>query len=250
LPPGLKAIRGWHLEQAHRYLSELGPLGERGTELARRAADRLADAGWTASARGDVSAGVTLRSRALALMPADASRRLQLLADLGDALLWSGRFDEADRALTEAIELADRAGDDRTRVRARLSQMRLRFQVDPAADYEQLEAEGLSAAALCESNGDDFGAARTWRVVYWTRWGLCQVERMRPAAERAHEFDRRAQDAHYPQDDLIGVLVSLVWGPTPASEALAQGAEILERVRGHRGAEVEELAPRMTFEPA
>ena len=236
-PAEYAEIVGWHLEQAHRYLSELGTLGERGSELARRAADRLAAAGWTASARGDVSAGVTLRSRALALMTANDPRRLKLLADLGDALLWRGRFDEADRALIEAIELADRAGDERTRVRARLSQLRLRFQIDPAADYEQLEAEGLDAAALCESHGDDFGAARAWRVVYWARWGMCQLERMQPAAERAYEYDRRARDEHYPQDDLIGVLVSLVWGPTPASEALARGEEILERVRGHRGAE-------------
>ena len=230
-------IVGWHLEQAHRYLSELGSTGERGDELARRAADRLAAAGWTASARGDVSAGVTLRSRALDLMPADAPRRPQILADLGDALLWRGRFDEADRALSEAIELADRAADERTRIRSRLSQLRLRFQIDPGADYEQLEAEALDAATLCESNGDDFGAARAWRVVYWARWGLCQLERMRPAAEAAFEHDRRARDQHYPQDDLIGVLVSLVWGPKPASEALAQGEEILEAVRGHRGAE-------------
>ena len=230
-------IVGWHLEQAHRYLSELGTLGERLNELAGRAADRLAAAGWTASARGDVSAGVTLRSRALTLMPADAPRRRQVLADLGDALLWRGRFDEADRALSEAIELADQAGDERTRIRSRLSQLRLRFQVDPAADYEQIEIEALDAATLCESNGDDFGAARAWRVVYWTRWGQCQLERMRPAAERAFEHDRRAKDQHYPQDDLIGVLVSLVWGPTPASEALAKGEEILEAVRGHRGAE-------------
>jgi class 3 adenylate cyclase/tetratricopeptide (TPR) repeat protein len=230
-------IVGWHLEQAHRYLAELGAAGERGAELARRAADRLAAAGWTASARGDASAGVALGSRALALMAPDAPRRLQLLADLGDALLWSGRFDEAERALIEAIELAERGGDERTRVRARLSQLRLHFQIDPAADYEQLESEGLKAAALCESNGDDFGAARAWRVVYWARWGLCQLEHLRPAAERAYEFDRRARDPHYPQDDLIGVLVSLVWGPTPASEALVQGEAILEAVRGHRGAE-------------
>ena len=218
-------------------ISRAGPLGERGSQLARRAADHLAAAGWTASARGDVSAGVTLRSRALALMRADDARRPQLLADLGDALLWSGRFDEAERALAEAIELAERAGDEQTRVRARLWQMRLRFQIDPDADYEALEAEGLEAAALCEANGDDFGAARAWRVVYWARWGLCKLEGLRPAAERAYEYDRRAQDQHYPQDDLIGVLASLVFGSTPASEVLAQGQEILERVQGHRGAE-------------
>jgi class 3 adenylate cyclase/tetratricopeptide (TPR) repeat protein len=230
-------IVGWHLEQAHRYLSELGTLGEQRDALARRAADQLAAAGWTASARGDVSAGVSLRSRALALMPTGATHRPQVLADLGEALLWRGRFEEADRALTEAIELAERAGDERTRLRARLSQLRLLFQVDPAADYGHLEAEALDAATLCEANGDDFGAARAWRVVYWARWGQCQLERMRPAAERAFEHDRRARDPHYPQLDLVGVLVSLVWGPAPASQALAQGQEILEQMRGHRGAE-------------
>ena len=52
---------------------------------------------------------------------------------------------------------------------ARLSQLRLRFQVDPDADYEELEAEGLDAATHCEANGDDFGAARAWRLVYWAR---------------------------------------------------------------------------------
>ena len=230
-------IVGWHLEQAHRNLSELGPLDQRGIDIARRAADHLAAAGWVASARGDVSAGVTLRSRSLALMGSDDERRPTQLADLGDALLWSGRFEEAERALAEAIELSTGAGDERTRVRARLSQMRLQFQVDPDTDYTELEEEGLAAAEHCEESGDDFGAARAWRVVYWARWGLCKLDGLRPAAERAYEYDRRAQDQHYPQDDLIGVLASLVFGLTPASEALRQGLEILERVRGHRGAE-------------
>jgi class 3 adenylate cyclase/tetratricopeptide (TPR) repeat protein len=230
-------IVGWHLEQAHRYLAELGPIDERGEELARRAADRLAGAGWTASSRGDTSAGVKLRSRALALMTPDDPRRPQLLGDLGDALLWAGRFDEADRALAEAIELADRAGDERTRVRSYLSQLRLRFQVDPDVDYAELEAEGLAMAARCETNGDDFSAARAWRLVSWARYGLCQLEGMREPAERAYEFDSRAKDPHYPHDDLVGIIVALSFGPTPASRALVEGSEVLERVRGHRGAE-------------
>jgi hypothetical protein len=37
-------ILGYHLEQAHRCLAELGPPGERGRELARRAAGRLVPA--------------------------------------------------------------------------------------------------------------------------------------------------------------------------------------------------------------
>ena len=230
-------IVGWHLEQAHRYLSELGPIDERGEGLARRAADRLAGAGWTASSRGDTHAGVGLRSRALALMAPNDPRRPQLLGDLGDALLWAGRFDEADQALAQAIELAVRAGDERTRVRSHLSQLRLRFQVDPEVDYAVLEAEGLAMAARCEANGDDFSAARAWRLVSWARYGLCQLEGMREPAERAYEFDLRAKDPHYPHDDLVGVIVALTFGPTPATKALAEGSEILERVRGHRGAE-------------
>jgi class 3 adenylate cyclase/tetratricopeptide (TPR) repeat protein len=235
--PEFAEIIGWHLEQAHRYLSELGPVDERGAELARRAGDRLAAAGWTASSRGDTYAGVKLRSRALALMAADDPRRPQLLGDLGDALLWAGRFEEAEAALADAIELADRAGDERTRVRSYLSQLRLRFQVDPDVDYAELEAEGLAMAARCEEIGDDFSAARAWRVVSWARYGLCQLEGMREPAERAFEFDRRAKDPHYPHDDLVGIIVALSFGPTPASRALVEGSEVLERVRGHRGAE-------------
>ena len=230
-------IVGWHLERAFRYLAELGPVDEHARELARRAADRLAEAGWTASSRGDTYAGVKLRNRALTLMAPDDSRRPQLLGDLGDALLWAGRFDEADRALSEAIELADRNGDERTRVRSHLSQLRLRFQVDADVDYAELEAEGLALAARCEANGDDFSAARAWRVVSWARYGLCQLEGMREPAYRAYEFDLRAKDPHYPHDDLVGVIVALSFGPTPATQALAEGAEVFERVRGHRGAE-------------
>ena len=71
----------------------------------------------------------------------------------------------------------------------------------------------------------------------WARYGLCQLEGMREPAERAYEFDLRAKDPHYPHDDLVGIIVALSFGPTPASRALVEGSEVLERVRGHRGAE-------------
>ena len=173
--PEYAEIVGWHRAGASQPLRARGrststPPRSRG---ARR--DHLAAAGWTASARGDFSAGVTLRSRALALMPADDRRRPLLLADLGDALLWSGRFEEAEAALGEAIELAREGGDERTRVRARLSQMRLGSRSTPTPTTRRWRRKGSRAAALCEASGDDFGAARAWRVVYWARWGLCKL---------------------------------------------------------------------------
>ena len=104
-----------------------------------------------------------------------------------------------------------------------LSELRLRFQVDPDVDYAELEAEGLDAAARCEANGDDFSAARAWRLVSWARYGLCQLEGMREPAERAYEFDSAGEGPHYPHDDLVGIIVALSFGPTPASRALVGG---------------------------
>ena len=46
-------ILGYHLEQAYRYLGELGPLDEAGVAIGRDAARRLSNAGRRALARGD-----------------------------------------------------------------------------------------------------------------------------------------------------------------------------------------------------
>jgi predicted ATPase/class 3 adenylate cyclase len=229
-------ILGYHLEQAYRYLSELGPVDERGREIALRASEYLADAGWRASARWDVPAGVMLRSRALALMGSDDVRRPQLLAELGDALLWRGRFDEAEAALGEALELARRSGDRRTETLAQLSRLRLRFQVDPGADYAELEAEAEQAAEMFESAADHVGAAQAWHVVYWARYGLCRLVRAREAAERALEHAQRAR-ADYPYLDRLGLIAAMLFGPTPASEALSEGERIAQGMRGHLTAE-------------
>ena len=52
-------ILGYHLEQAWTYLSELGPLDDRGRAIGEDGARRLASAGRRAFARGDVPAAAT-----------------------------------------------------------------------------------------------------------------------------------------------------------------------------------------------
>ncbi len=96
-------ILGYHLEQAWTYLSELGPLDEHGRAIGEDGARRLASAGRRAFDRGDVPAAATLLGRAAALLPADHPDRLRLLPEHGEALLMTGRFDEAERALENAI---------------------------------------------------------------------------------------------------------------------------------------------------
>ena len=229
-------VLGYHLERAHQYRVLLGPADQRARALADRAAHWLAKAGWRASALGDTSAGVALRRRALDLMDPTTPGRATVLAELGDALMWRGQFEDAESALAEAVASPGDA-DRRPRMLARLSQLRLAFQVDPEADFREIEREALASVEAFEASGDHFGAARALRVAYSVRWGLCQVTAMRSAAERGYEHDRQARDPHYPQDDLVGVLVSLTFGPTPSSDALAQGLPLLERMHGHAGAE-------------
>src|SRR5438034_3410633 len=69
-------ILGYHLEQAVRYRSELGPLDEAGQVLAGRAADKLGSAGRRAFGRGDLPAAANLLRRATALLPKDADLRI------------------------------------------------------------------------------------------------------------------------------------------------------------------------------
>ena len=55
-----EAILGYHLEQAHRYLAELGPLDQKGHEIGGDGARRLASAGRRAFASGDAHAAGNL----------------------------------------------------------------------------------------------------------------------------------------------------------------------------------------------
>ena len=77
-------IHGYHLEQAYRYRTELGPIDAEGRAIAERAADKLANAGRRASSRGDMPAPCRCSSvprRSFPPIPA----RLEILFDLGEA---------------------------------------------------------------------------------------------------------------------------------------------------------------------
>ncbi len=103
-------ILGYHLEQAHSNLAELGPLDEHGSGLGRRAAQRLSSAGGRAFGRGDMPAAANLLRRAVVLLPERDPFRLELIPDLGEALLEVGEFPWAEVFLEEAID-AGNEGD-------------------------------------------------------------------------------------------------------------------------------------------
>ena len=101
-------IVGYHLEQAYRFLAELGTLDAAG--LAARGADRLESAGRRALARSDHTGAVSLLERAVALLGDDPARRASLLPGLGAALVEAGRLADAEAVLADAERAVAAAG--------------------------------------------------------------------------------------------------------------------------------------------
>ena len=95
-------ILGYHLEQAHRLLAELGPLDDHGRELGLRASERLASAGRRAFARGDMPAAANLLHRAALTLPEAAVGRSVLLIEAGEAMIEAGSLPDAESVLEQA----------------------------------------------------------------------------------------------------------------------------------------------------
>jgi class 3 adenylate cyclase len=97
---GFEEILGYHFERAFSYKADLGPVDDRGRELATRAANRLGSAGLRAHARGDMWGAGSLLSRALGLLPDDGAARLGLQRKLDDALFETGQRTRALRRVS------------------------------------------------------------------------------------------------------------------------------------------------------
>jgi predicted ATPase len=102
-------ILGYHLERAYHYLTELGPVDQRGRELAARAAASLGSSGARALARGDIRPAVHLLERAVALLDDEDPARRDLTVKLGIALAETGQLSRADALLHDRIQ-AERRG--------------------------------------------------------------------------------------------------------------------------------------------
>jgi class 3 adenylate cyclase/tetratricopeptide (TPR) repeat protein len=225
-------ILGYHLERAHRYLAELGVVDAHGREVAARAAEHLIQAGKRAWSRSDASATVHLLERALALISSDDPRRPRLLVDLGDALFLQGRFDDADVALSGAIEAASRAGDVGAGMVGDLARLRFHLAVNPGMDLSEVEQKAQRAASVLGDLGDHSGAALAWWLIEVVNFSWYRIEAARHAVEQAIAHARSAGRVGHVYE---GALVSaLLYGPTPVSEAVSRAEQILLEVRGSR----------------
>ncbi|MEP6641663.1 MAG: adenylate/guanylate cyclase domain-containing protein, partial [Gaiellales bacterium] len=241
-------ITAYHLEQAHRYLAELGPLDDHGRALGRRAAERLAGAGQRSFIRGDMHAASALLRRAVDLMPALDPDRLALLPDLGEALMDVGELAAAVAVLEEAMSSAKGIGDHRLAAEATLVLLLVQMHGDEGEWGTRALGEARRAISVFELVGDNAGLAKAWRIVGSVHATALRYGEAAAAVERAMQCARLAGDGRQERRNAAAYAIAAVYGPTPAAEAIERCREIAQRSGGDRRTEGLVLCTRSQLE--
>ncbi|MES2992405.1 MAG: adenylate/guanylate cyclase domain-containing protein [Pseudomonadota bacterium] len=221
-------ILGYHLEQAHRYLGELGPLDEQGLATGIDAARRLTGAARRAFARGDMHAAANLYRRSTALLPADHAQRLALLPELGETLMELGDFDDARAVLDEAAASAERAGNQRVRASARIVRMLVRLYSAEPGDWSSaaLQVAEETIPLLERENAHD-ELANAWRLSGQVHGIAMRYRQIVVAIEKSIAHARLAGDARMVARAGLALATTALYGPTPVAQAIEQCEGIL-----------------------
>jgi tetratricopeptide (TPR) repeat protein len=219
-------ILAYHLEEAVRYRSELGPPDGRTAALAGQAANRLASSGLRALARGDMPAAANLLGRATGLLPHDSSDRAWLLPDLAEARMEHGDLPGAVAALEDAARAAEVLDDTRLRWRTRILRAFLDLSMDPTATQASVLSLLEQADGELEAIGDLLGRAHTWNrkglLLFW----LGRSAEALDALDQALALARAAGDHRLEADCRTFRFGPLLWGPLPVAEAERMASEL------------------------
>jgi len=222
-------VLAYHLEQASRLRSELGPLDEAGRRLASEAASRLTSSAGRATGRGDARAANTLLDRALALMDPEDPSRPDVSLRAGQAIVEAGEPERAAAAFEDARAQAARLGDRRVEIRARLHAAEMRTLLDPEGATAELDRLLADAIPTLEAFGDEEGLALAWKmagVVALTRSNGAQ---MTTAFERAALHAERARDPGLLTETLSWLLATAVVGMVRPEDSIERIRSVLRR---------------------
>jgi predicted ATPase/class 3 adenylate cyclase len=239
----LEEIAGYHLEQAHRFLAELGPVDAEAERLAAGASERLESAGRRALLRGDLSATVGLLQRAAALVHGDDARGAALLPDLGAALIAAGRLAEAAEALEDARRAAEAAADEPAAARAHVQRQFLALQRGESAGTEEAVAVVEQTLPVFRRAADEHGWCGALRLRAWGHWIEGQAEAAASAWEEAAVHAGNAGADHERVEILGWIASSLFFGPSHVDEAIRRCEAIRSDVESNIGAVAEVLQP-------
>ena len=229
-------ILGYHLEQAHRYRAELGPLDETGVAIGRDGARRLTAAGSRAFERGDMHAAANLLQRASALLGDHDPARLDVAPDLAEALMELGELERAEVTLAATIEAADELFDDRRRAHAVVMRLLVRFYSRGGdEDVDRAIGDDIdSALAIFAREGDELGQARAWRVRFGSANSGGRYAEAAEAAEQVIAHARACGERRLERRGMTGYALAALYGPTPVTAAIGQLERLLDEVEDDR----------------
>jgi class 3 adenylate cyclase/tetratricopeptide (TPR) repeat protein len=221
-------ILGYHLEQAHHYLVDLGRGDDLVRELGRRAAERLWGAACRALSRGDPSTAAQLLAQIDDLSEhqddlwSQASlTRAAAMRDLGEM---SSASEIYERVRLSATARTNRAVESRALLG--IAEAGLMMGRDGWAQ-EARDVVELVVPWLQEV-GDDAGLAQAWNVLADVGNNTQSMEQMEGAAEKALFHARRAGDPWGEAEGINQLGIALMFGPKPADEVLSRLEELLE----------------------
>ena len=219
-------IIAYHLEQAYRYRTELGPPDTAALELARRAGTLLAQACRRAQARGDLGATVDLLKRAVSLLPPGDARRL-LVAQTGIWVLYAGDGAVAEQMLNDTIAEARAAGDERAAAWANVSKLMVTSSTRSIEGSEMVsQAEQLRDQLT--HVGDVEGAQAAELLAALSLFQLGQAGDAMVRMQRVLEAPASGNIATWARLQRTG---AAVFGPMPADEVIA----LMEQSVGETG---------------
>ncbi len=209
----LDELLGYHLEQAHRYRSELGVPDD--PELTAAARQRLTAGGQRAARRQDYEAAASLFERASALVP-PSEVDLVLESELGEVLDWLGRVDEALRRADALTERASASGDRHGELCGSIQAAVWRLYLKPEAGPESLAALVDRALPVLEADGEDIGLYVGYVALAEVASSRRHFDAALEAYERAFAHAKRA--GHHPSSMVAVRTWCRFAGTTPVSE--------------------------------
>jgi class 3 adenylate cyclase/tetratricopeptide (TPR) repeat protein len=234
--PEFEEIIGYHLEQSFRYRAELGPVDGQTRSLGERAAGHLGNAGSRAIDRGDMPAAASLLQRAVGLLNEGHADRPRLLLQAGEALTDVGELAVAEATLDTARNSAALLGNHMIARSAELAWLYLRYTTGAKSAPEGIVARVQDLIPVLEEAADHHGLARAWRLLTYAHW---RATRFGMAAEAAEQTIRHAIQAgdNVMARRFAGLLAnSVLYGPTPADEAIAYCNAVLSQAAEDRRA--------------
>jgi class 3 adenylate cyclase/tetratricopeptide (TPR) repeat protein len=215
----LDEIAGYHLEQAFRYRTELGPADEQARALGRAAAIHLEAAGRRALDRGDTTAAVNLLERAEVLRPA-TTIDVALEESLIEGLALTGRLTEAVARSETAAAALGASGDRIGQLQIQLLGAIWRTNVDPTAHDGALSELVAEARPEIERSGDDGSLAMLELAAGFVEHYGCRFEPALTSLTRSMTYATNAGKLWLARNADGVAAAAVANGPTPAAEAL------------------------------